>query len=186
MTRWWWVRHGPTHARTMVGWTDLPADLGDGSALARLRDILPREARVLSSDLSRARDTARALGFEPEEDPALRELHYGAWEGLAHDDPAVDPALARRFWDAPGDVAPPGGESWNALTARLSPLIARQNALGGDVIAVAHMGVILAALAHATAMAPATALAFRVAPLSLTRLDWLGGPWAVDRINHQP
>ncbi|QPH55173.1 histidine phosphatase family protein [Pontivivens ytuae] len=184
MTRWWWVRHGPTHARTMVGWTDLPADLSDGSPLARLRDILPREARVLSSDLSRARDTAQALGLAPEEDPALRELHYGAWEGRSYDE--VDPALARRFWEAPGDVAPPGGESWNDLTARLAPVIARQNALGGDVIAVAHMGVILAALALATGMAPAMALSFRVAPLSLTRLDWLDGPWAVDRINHQP
>ena len=32
MTRFWLVRHGPTHAKTMVGWTDLPADLS-----ARLR-----------------------------------------------------------------------------------------------------------------------------------------------------
>ena len=36
MTRLWWVRHGPTHAKAMVGWRDLPADLSDTAALARL------------------------------------------------------------------------------------------------------------------------------------------------------
>jgi alpha-ribazole phosphatase len=45
MTRLWLVRHGPTHARTMVGWTDLPADLSDVAALARLSAHLPRRRR---------------------------------------------------------------------------------------------------------------------------------------------
>src|SRR5690606_24710314 len=61
VTRFWLVRHGPTHARGMVGWTDLPADLSDGTALARLSAHLPGEAPVISSDLSRAVATADAL-----------------------------------------------------------------------------------------------------------------------------
>jgi broad specificity phosphatase PhoE len=47
MSRIWLVRHGPTHAKGMVGWTDLPADLSDGAALARLNAHLP-QARISS------------------------------------------------------------------------------------------------------------------------------------------
>ena len=30
------VRHGPTHARGLIGWSDVPADVSDRKALARL------------------------------------------------------------------------------------------------------------------------------------------------------
>ncbi|MGL6209472.1 MAG: histidine phosphatase family protein, partial [Paracoccaceae bacterium] len=58
MTRFFWVRHGPTHAKTMVGWTDLPADLSDTAALDRLKATLPQGAVTISSDLIRATATA--------------------------------------------------------------------------------------------------------------------------------
>ncbi|MDZ4137070.1 MAG: histidine phosphatase family protein, partial [Paracoccaceae bacterium] len=51
MTRFHWVRHGPTHAKAMIGWTDLPADLSDHPAIARLTAFLPDAAGVVSSDL---------------------------------------------------------------------------------------------------------------------------------------
>ena len=82
MTRLCLVRHGPTHAKTMVGWSDLPADLSDTAALDRLSSYLPPEALVISSDLSRAVATAdavqgarRRLGHDPD----LREMNFGAW-----------------------------------------------------------------------------------------------------------
>jgi len=54
----------------------------------------------------------------------------------------------------------------------------------GDLVVVAHMGPILAALARAADLAPARALAFRIAPLSLTRLDRLpGGLWRIEGVN---
>lgn len=182
---WWWIRHGPTHAARMVGHTDRPADLSDHAALARLRAVLPTGAAVLSSDLSRARSTARALGLTPVTDPRLRELHYGAWEDLAFDDPAVDPALARAFWDTPGETRPPQGESWYELCDRVAAVMREQTT--GPVIAVAHMGVILAALSIATRMPAKSALSFRIEPLSLSRMTWFGGAdWSVDAINHRP
>ena len=61
ITRFHLVRHGPTHAKSMVGWSDLPADLSDTAALARLEAALPREAVVISSDLIRAVATADAI-----------------------------------------------------------------------------------------------------------------------------
>ena len=81
MTRFWWVRHGPTHAKTMVGWQDAPADLSDQRALARLSEYLPQEAVVISSDLIRASATADAIESRRKRlphDPALREIHFGA------------------------------------------------------------------------------------------------------------
>jgi len=54
------VRHGPTHAKTMVGHADVPADLSDTAALSRLSNYLP-EVPVVSSDLIRASATADAI-----------------------------------------------------------------------------------------------------------------------------
>ena len=185
MTEWWLIRHGPTHAARMVGHTDLPADLSDSAALARLAGLLPAEAEVLSSDLQRARMTARALGLVPTADPRLREFNYGAWENLPFDAPEVDQDLARAFWEKPGEIRPPGGESWNDVSARVSEVLRGQRTR--HVIAVAHMGVIMVALAHATGMAPRAALSFRIEPLSLTRLtDHGAGGWSVERVNHVP
>ena len=61
MTRLWWVRHGPTHQKAFTGWRDVPADLSDHAALARLDAFLPPDARLISSDLIRASATADAL-----------------------------------------------------------------------------------------------------------------------------
>ncbi len=176
------VRHGPTHAKGMTGWTDLPADLSDTATLARLRAALPA-ARVVSSDLARAIATADALSPGPRlpHDRALREIHFGAWEGLTHDQAeARDPALLRAFWDAPGAIAAPGGESWNALAARVGAALDRLE--GQDTVIVAHFGPILAAIGWATGAAPRDLFTHRIEPLSLTILS----RGHVTAINRQP
>ncbi|MDG1167584.1 MAG: histidine phosphatase family protein, partial [Sulfitobacter sp.] len=58
MTVWHWVRHGPTHEKTFVGWRDVPADLSDRALIGRLNSYLPSEAVVVSSDLIRSVTTA--------------------------------------------------------------------------------------------------------------------------------
>jgi len=88
MSRFFWVRHGPTHARSMVGWSDIPADLSDTARLARLASHLPEGALVVSSDLIRARATADAIAgprLRLGDERDLREIHFGDWElqGLA-------------------------------------------------------------------------------------------------------
>jgi broad specificity phosphatase PhoE len=187
VTRFWLVRHGPTHANTMVGWTDLPADLSDRAALARLDAHLPAEAPVVSSDLSRAVATADALGLRRRlpHDPDLREMHFGAWEmrGFAEIE-AEDPVRIRAFWDSPGDVCPPGGESWNALCARVWGALDRLSALAPDVIVVAHFGPIVAALQRAEGLTAEAAFGHRIDNLSVTSLTLQ--PSSVQRINHRP
>jgi broad specificity phosphatase PhoE len=187
MTRLWWVRHAPTHARDMAGHRDIPADLSDTAALARLAAFLPPGAPVTSSDLRRATATADAIAqgrprLPP--DAGFREFDHGAWDGLHWTAIAEGwPDLSRDYWTTPGDAAPPGGESWNAGAARVSAAADRH--LGPpDVIIVAHMGAILTQLARATGQTPAQTLAQPIAPLSVTCLRHDGTRWHADLVNH--
>ncbi len=179
MTRLWLVRHGPTHAKGMCGWTDLPADLSDRAALDRLSAALPG-VPVLSSDLARAVATADALqGPRPRlpHDPRWREIHFGAWEGLAHH--RLDEAAARAFWAGAGRA--PEGEGWTDLSARIR--LALQD-LTGETIVVAHFGAILAAVQAVAGWTLDHTLSHRIDTLSLTCIDRATG--AVLRINHRP
>jgi len=186
MTRFWWIRHGPTHAEGMVGWTDLPADLSDQARIARLAAALPH-APVISSDLSRAVATADAIGMDRPRlphDPALREIHFGAWEMKRHDE--VERAELMAFYDTPGDIRAPGGESWNDIRARVDGAVAGLiRGPAQDVIVVAHMGAILTQVQRAMNLAAADAFGHRIDNLSITRISF-DGDWRAEVINHAP
>lgn len=187
MTRFWLVRHGPTHAKTMVGWTDLPADLSDTAAIARLDAHLPPDAPVISSDLQRAITTATALGPRPRlpHDPGLRELHFGHWETRAFAEiEAESPDHIRAFWETPGDIRAPGGESWNDLATRTWAALDRLQGTAPEIIIVAHFGPILCALQRATGLSPDAVFAHRIDNLSVTSLTL--APPQVFAINHCP
>lgn len=192
MTRLHLVRHGPTHAKTMVGWSDIPADLSDHAALARLHAHLPRDALVISSDLSRAADTATAIQGTRRRlphHPDLREIHFGTWEMRAFAEiEAEDPELAFAYWDSPGDVRPPNGESWNAVRARVDAAIDGliDTYTGADLIIVAHFGVILTQVQRALDLDAQQTFAHRIDNLSVTELAFDGKTWSVGRINHLP
>ncbi len=193
-TSYWFVRHGPTHATGFCGHTDMPADLSDTAQIERLKAHLPQNASILSSDLSRARETARAIvsgqRWLPEA-PAFREMNFGDWEGL--DFEAVeksDPQLWRRFWENPGSVSPPNGESWSQLSTRIKAALTALHHSGpkGDIIVTAHFAVILAALQLATGMPTRSVFSFKINNFSVTRLDYLhkSNNWRVMGVNHLP
>lgn len=192
MTRLHLVRHGPTHAKTMVGWSDIPADLSDHAALARLHDHLPQDALVISSDLSRAADTATAIQGTRRRlphHPDLREIHFGTWEMRAFAEiEAEDPELAFAYWDSPGDVRPPNGESWNAVRARVDAAIDGLIGMhtGADLVIVAHFGVILTQVQRALDLDAQQTFAHRIDNLSVTELAFDGRTWSAGRINHLP
>lgn len=192
MTRLFLVRHGPTHAKGMVGWSDLPADLGDTATLARLAAYLPGDAVVVSSDLSRAAATADAIQgarLRLPHRPDLREINFGQWElRKFREIEAEDPALARAYWEHPGDVRPPGGESWNETRARVDAAIddlTGQHPSGALVI-VAHFGVILTQVQRALRLDANDAFAHRLDNLSVTEITRHPDRWDVGRINHLP
>ncbi|WP_425043088.1 histidine phosphatase family protein [Primorskyibacter sp. S87] len=192
MTRLFLVRHGPTHAKSMVGWSDLPADLSDTAALFRLSAHLPEEAVVVSSDLSRAADTASAIQGDRLRLPHiedLREIHFGDWELRRHSEiEAEDPDRIRAYWEYPGDVRPPGGESWNEVCARVDAAIDALVAeyLGRDLVVVGHFGMILTQIQRALRLEADQAFAHRIDNLSVTEISRLADGWQVGRINHHP
>ena len=192
MTRFWWVRHGPTHEKAFVGWRDVPADLSDTARLARLDAHLPKGALIVSSDLIRASATAAALSNGREAlpaDPALREINFGAWDGLHWSEASArDPELTRAFWETPGDIAPPEGESWNAVAARVDGFVARMLAAhpGRDIVAVAHFGVILTRVQQAGGLTAEAALGHQIEPLSVTRTEYSATGWHLGDIGTCP
>lgn len=87
------LRHGQTGHNAAGMWqgqldTDL-SDVGRAQAQAAASVLAALHPRVVvSSDLRRAADTARAVAraadLDVRLDPRLREIHAGQWQGMAH------------------------------------------------------------------------------------------------------
>ncbi|MCF6445544.1 histidine phosphatase family protein [Nereida sp. MMG025] len=179
----WMVRHGPTHAKTMVGHADIPADLSDTNALGRLSAFLP-DAPVVSSDLIRATATADAIQAHRTRLPHhsdLREIDFGDWD-LKRFDEIQDQAHIRKYWEEPGNIAPPNGESWNAVYRRVSDTIDALRAEHSELIIVCHFGVILTQVQRALSIPAYDAFAHKIDNLSVTKIDEHGASF----INYKP
>lgn len=184
------VRHAPTRGDGgLAGRRDLPCDLPGAEKLAAVRAAVGEPDRLWVSPARRCRATAAALFPESpaHEDPRLWEQDFGAWEGLPYAEipdlgPLSGAALARH--------RPPGGESFADLCKRLRPALREAAGLrgrgGGRVAVVAHAGTVRGALALALG-SPGRALAFEVAPLSVSMVRALpGGGWSVGYANRIP
>ncbi|WP_205471164.1 histidine phosphatase family protein [Nocardioides sp. SYSU D00038] len=139
MSEVWLVRHGQTEwsrdgRHTSV--TDLPL-LPEGEEAAR--GLAPRLAGtvfdlVLTSPRQRARETARLAGFaDAEVEPDLVEWAYGEHEGVTTEE-IRRTVPGWTVWH--GDV--PGGETAEAVGARLDRVVARCRAVDGRVLLFSH------------------------------------------------
>lgn len=182
------VRHGPTEAAPgiCVGQRDDPLSAEGFAAVVRLARSWrgPPPAGIVASDLVRARVSAevlaRKLGCAIELDPRLRELDFGRWTGQAWD--AIGAAEPERFaaWAADWvHVAPPAGESFQALCARVRACGEELRARGArrPWVVVAHAGPIRALVCELIGLAPERAFAFAVDPARVYALRWSAG-WA--------
>jgi probable phosphoglycerate mutase len=136
---------------------------------------------VVSSPLRRARQTADVvageLGLPVREVETLRECAFGEWEGLTFAEVQEQWPDELTAWLADTSVAPPGGESFDAVGARVrrarDQLIARHP--GRTVLAVSHVTPIKLLVREALT-APLSALyRMELSPASLTEIDWYGG-----------
>lgn len=177
------VRHGQTDANVrglLCGRADPPlTDVGCGQARA-LAAVLPRPARIVSSPLGRARQTASVLagacgggGTDVELDPRWIEMDYGDLDGTAAAD--VDERTRRR-WHADPDWAPPGGEPLAAVGTRVRAACAELAgaAARGDVVVVSHVSPIKAAVAWALGVDDAVAWRMFLADAAVCRIDTSG------------
>ena len=156
------ARHGETDWNAAGRWqghTDVPLNAtGRAQALALAARLRAEGVRAIAtSDLCRARGTAEivgeALGLEVHlVDGAQRERAYGAWEGLTRCECAARfPEEWARHVSDPRSP-PPGGESADALLARVVPAVHRAaERLASPTLLVTHGGVMRAFLAAALA-----------------------------------
>ncbi len=150
------VRHGDTPwtvSGQMTGRSDLPlTEEGERQArdlAPRLRDV--RAARVWTSPLLRARQTAALAGFpDAETDPDLQEWDYGAYEGRHSRDVRAERPGWRLFIDGC-----PGGEMPDAVGVRADRVIARLRAAAADVIVFGHRDLLRVLAARWVELPPA-------------------------------
>jgi broad specificity phosphatase PhoE len=158
------VRHGQTDYNREGRWqgsgADVPLnDVGRAEAERVARALAARFdgrlAAIYTSDLERARGTARILaaqlGLEAIDEPALRELSHGRWEGLTHEEVLARwPEEHAAYQADPYDVRRGGGDSYRDLEQRLWPALESiaERHRGERVVAVSHGGPIRLALSR--------------------------------------
>jgi alpha-ribazole phosphatase len=92
--------------------------------------------------------------------PALRELHFGEWEGRSAAELMVDQAEALgNFWRDPFTYTPPGAEPLRDFCSRVGEAMAAMAAryAGQHLLLVGHAGVMRLLLAQAKGL-PASAM----------------------------
>lgn len=161
------------------GWTDWPlSPAGRAQADALAMDWRgPPPARVIASDLTRAVATAAPLaarfGLAVERDPDWREVGLGEWEGRAWAEiEAHDRAWLAAWFGDWRRLAPPGGEAWPDVIARVrrawQGIVTAPGALG-PIVVVSHVGALRAWLIGCAGIDEDRALAWPLAPLA--RID---------------
>ena len=148
------ARHGEStgNAEQLIfGQRDYPlTEKGRAQACALGRSLEgARIERVVASPLIRALETARLArpNAAIETDARLMEQFMGRWEGLTEAEVLADNAPLWRAMLADwtrDQAAPPGGESYSALSARVSLAVSEIIARGEDSLIVAHAGVLAA------------------------------------------
>ncbi|RNE49627.1 histidine phosphatase family protein [Corynebacterium alimapuense] len=156
------VRHGQTHynaTRRMQGQLDTELSaLGRDQARAAGRLLIDAGiSRIVSSDLSRAFDTAsiiaEVLGLDVVKDSRLRETHLGQWQAKTSMEVDAELPGARAAWRHDATWAPPGGESRVEVAKRARPVVEElmesyEGWDGNAVLLVAHGGTISALTSH--------------------------------------
>lgn len=151
----YFVRHGETDWNAegrLQGQRDIPLnDVGRVQAeevapMLRAAAGAVEDLAWWTSPLSRARETMEilrgALGLAPgvyRQDPRLKELSFGRWEGLTWKEAETrDPRLAAaRIADKWG-AAPPDGETYEQVAGRVADFLAERDRA---TVVVAHGGV---------------------------------------------
>lgn len=196
MLRLWLVRHGETDWNRQMrfqGQTDVPLNamgIEQSHAIAlRLREE-PIEA-IYSSDLQRAMQTAQIVAsyhhLQPISDADLRELSYGVWEGMNHEE------ILSSQWSSIFALyrqdslrhRPPGAEYPEQIIERSQRVLnrIREQHPSGTVCVVGHGGSLRALLCVALSAPLETFRRIRLDNASLSAIEWQGDWMWVTLIN---
>ena len=194
-TRLFLVRHGETklnRERRYLGLRDdALTDQGfiQAQQLADALALFP-VAAIYSSPLKRAYHTALPIaarhGLEVQVLDSLRECDFGLWDGLTSQEVEArgqHEAELQRAWRYDATIAPPGGESLEAMQKRVVAAIAELAQVHADqtIVLVSHTGPVKALLCTGLG-APLTS-SFRIFldPATISVVDWQD-PFSVVRL----
>jgi probable phosphoglycerate mutase len=148
-------RTGHTLEGRIQGQLDVELDEVGRAQAQAVADVLAEASpyAIVSSDLSRARETADAIGARAGVpvtlDPRLREISLGAWEGLTGEEARERYPAEHAAWVAGEDIARGGGETYRQAGARASAClrdVVDEAPEGATVVAVTHGGTARGAL----------------------------------------
>lgn len=120
------------------GVADLPVAEDIEACAQRLGPLLPPDARVVSSTLTRARLLAEALSPRVALDARLRELDFGEWELKPFAD--IPPEGFDVWGRTLIDFRAPGGELYADMARRVWDAFDAHRADAGALVIVAHNG----------------------------------------------
>lgn len=156
MTKFYLIRHGETawnESGKYQGHSDIALSERGRRQAQKLARYLEKEkiAAVYASDLSRALETAGIIAA-PHKLPVIplpefRELNFGSWEGLTHEEITANFAQVVTEWlTHPGSLLLPKGESFELLKERAyeATLDLVQRHPGETIVLVTHGGTIRA------------------------------------------
>ncbi|WP_258360481.1 alpha-ribazole phosphatase [Moorella sulfitireducens (nom. illeg.)] len=151
-TRVYLVRHGETewnNSGRYQGHSDVALSPRGRQQAELLRERLrhiPLDV-VYSSDLSRARETAASIaaphGLGVKVTAGLREINFGAWEGMTHEEIVASFPCEWEAWrQDPASTIVPGGESFRQVKERVwqafNGIVRHEK--GRRILLVAHGG----------------------------------------------
>ena len=178
-TRFLLLRHGQTELsgeRRYSGRGDVDlTSVGQQQAKAAAARLSAMDfTAVVSSPLRRAVQTAEAIGRPVEVHDGLVETDFGAWERLTFLEAAArDPELHTRWLGDPS-VAPPGGESFDSVLARVTA--ARddlvQRYAGETIVVVSHVTPIKSLLRLGLDTGPSLLFRLHLDLASLSVVEW--------------
>ncbi|WP_030777731.1 bifunctional RNase H/acid phosphatase [Streptomyces sp. NRRL S-920] len=122
---------------------------------------------IVSSPLKRCQETARTvaarLGLDVHLEEGLRETDFGAWEGLTFGEVRERHPEELNAWLASPKAAPPGGESFAAVSRRV--------AATRDRLTAEYAGRTVLLVTHVTPIKTLVRLALGAPPESLFRME---------------
>jgi probable phosphoglycerate mutase len=192
------VRHGETAMtaqKRYSGRGDVPlSEQGEAQAMAaavRVAGIAGDVAAVVSSPLVRCRRTAELIAAEVGEVPVtvlpdLIECDFGEWEGQTFAEVRERWPAELTAWLESTSVAPPGGESFQAVAKRVRAAMAtlRDAYPKSAVVVVSHVSPIKLILRDALAAGDAFLHRLYLDPAGVSTMDvWPDGGIAVRTVN---
>jgi probable phosphoglycerate mutase len=148
------IRHGETNwnlSRRYQGQEDIPLNARGHTQARKVAEALTHASldAIYTSDLKRAYQTAaeisKTVGITLHQVNALREQHFGVFQGLTGDEVAKRwPEASDQWQRRVADFGPDGGETRTAFSRRCISAISQLARIhvGGTIAVVCHGGVL--------------------------------------------